>query len=131
MKSLSKKQIGEKEKLASDLADARTALETAISEYNAKLEDLKGPVEVALGKLNDVVREANEWTSAILSDMESYYDERSEKWQEGDAGSNYSSWKDEYSGELEEADITFPDALEMPDDPNDSTISDMPDSPDA
>ena len=66
-------------------------------------------------KLNGTIEAANEWRNNIHSEMENYYDERSEKWQEGDAGSAYSDWKDNYGNEFDAVEIELPDELEMPD----------------
>ena len=56
----------------------------------------------------------------IVSEMETYYDERSEKWQEGDAGSAYADWKGEWEGLdcatvdlVDEPDCSLPDDLEQ------------------
>jgi hypothetical protein len=57
--------------------------------------------------------------------METYYDERSEKWQETDAGSSYQDWKSQFEAldidqleQLELDDLRLADDLEdFPEDP--------------
>ena len=41
---------------------------------------------------NDALAAAREFTEEIHSEMETFYNEKSDKWQEGDAGSAYQSW---------------------------------------
>lgn len=78
---------------------------TRLSEISLKLEEHKGVlegigdeftsrVEAVLGRVNDLRNEAHSLIDSAYSDGEAYYDERSEKWQEGDAGSAYKDWID-------------------------------------
>lgn len=70
------------------LSEAKAEAEALIEATNAKLAELADAANAArdeaLSALDDAATEA-----------ETYYDERSEKWQEGDAGQAYSEWKDE------------------------------------
>lgn len=76
-----------------------TEAHTKLSEVKDEAERL---IEEVIAKLADLAEQANaarEEAYAALdeaaNDAEAYYDERSEKWQEGEAGSLYSEWKDE------------------------------------
>lgn len=73
-----------------ELTAVRAEIESVIAEANAKLEDLKA-------RANDAREMAHSALDEAATDAETYFDERSEKWQEGDAGSAYSEWKDELS----------------------------------
>lgn len=73
------------------------------SEIEAKLAELNGERQELHGILDDIVSEA-----------ETYYDERSEKWQESDAGSAYSDWKDGISFLRDQVD----DDVDAPDKPS-------------
>lgn len=129
MKRLSRQQITEKAQHVSDVQEAKQELEEAIAKYNETMEAAKGPVEAAVEKLNDAISAADEWRANISSEQDSYYDERSEKWQEGEAGSNYSDWKDSFSSEFEQVEVSFPDELEVPDCSVDEDIDQMADEP--
>jgi len=86
-----------------------------IGKLRAAIEGKKAKIEEALEKFQEaiapIIEEAEEERQElfgvlddIVNEMENYYDERSEKWQEGDAGSAYSEWKDQIDaarGELE------------------------------
>lgn len=130
MNKLSKAQEREKGDHADAIRDKEEALNKAIEEYNTKLEELKGPVEKAVEEMNAAITAANEWAANIASDMETYYDERSEKWQEGDRGSAYSSWKENFGTELDEVEIEFPDALEEVSTGHPEALEELPDNPD-
>lgn len=115
MKKLGKGELTDKARIVGEVDEAKTELEEAVAEYNKVVEEAKGKVTAALEKLNGTIESANEWRSNINNEQDTYYDERSEKWQEGDAGSAYSDWKDNYSTEFDAVEIDLPDELEMPD----------------
>ena len=115
MKRLNRKQSSEKASHVQAINTAKEKLEEVILEYNSKMGAAWGPVQEALDKLNQAVAEANEFRDDICTQQQDYYDERSEKWQEGDAGSSYSSWMEEWDSELEEVRMEPPEELEVPD----------------
>jgi hypothetical protein len=71
-------------------------------------------VESALLSLNEKIIEAEEWRGDMASEMQDYFDERSERWQESDAGSNYQDWLTEWGSELPEVELDAPEDVEMP-----------------
>ena len=84
MKKLSKTQI-----------DMRNAL--AI-ELDAKFDAVREAIE----DLNKTIASANEFVEEVHSAQDDYFSERSEAWQEGDAGSAYTDWMSEWEFSLEE-----------------------------
>jgi hypothetical protein len=70
MKRLGKRDNEQKEELARAIADT-------FSDFQAALEA------------------AHEWVSVIHERAEAFYDERSERWQDSDAGLAYAEWRDE------------------------------------
>lgn len=67
-------------------------------------------LEKARDQFNVMLEEANEFRQEMNDLMQEYFDEKSEKWQEGDAGSTYQDWMGEWESELEfdeEAPETF------------------------
>jgi uncharacterized protein YukE len=81
MKTISKADQKRIEALIGRLSDAGSEVATAID----ALKD-------ALNAANEVRQELYDVMDDICNTAEGYYDERSEKWQEGDAGSAYQSW---------------------------------------
>ena len=103
MKKLNKKQIAEQATLAADLKEKWEAYEAAVNE------------------LNQAIVDADQFRADIVSAMDEYMGERSERWPESDAGQAYSEWKDAWEGfELEEIEATEIDA---------ETFSDLPGEP--
>jgi len=97
MKRLNKDQSREKTEHAENIRKKYTELEEALAKYNAAIVEAKGPVEAAVEQLNGAIDDANQWMADITGQMEDYIGERSEKWQEGEAGSNYNEWKDQFA----------------------------------
>lgn len=116
MKSLNKEQLNNLTQLQSDLQDAQEKVESAISDFNANINELwANLVSDSLDDYNKLVQQATEFVDETRSTMQSYYDERSEKWQEGDRGQDFQSWLDEWdSTELEEIEMTMPEETDLP-----------------
>jgi hypothetical protein len=76
----------------------------AESELGTKIAELREPLDEARGLLEDAAQAA-----------ETYYDERSEKWQEGDTGSAYCDWKNDLRSLADAAgdDIDAPEIAEI------------------
>lgn len=79
MKKLDKDQSKRKSELADNLRAAREAADKAVEAYG------------------DVLAEIADFAQEVHGAMEDYSGERSEKWQEGDAGQQYQSWIDAWS----------------------------------
>lgn len=89
-----------KDELEDNIATANAAIAEIVENINIKVREL-GMMTAALDKL--IEEKAEEWRSE--------YDERSEKWQEGDAGSNADSFISEWEG----ISLTTYDDLSLPD----------------
>jgi hypothetical protein len=76
----------------------------AESEFERLIGELSTPMEEARGLLEDAANAAEE-----------YYDERSEKWMEGDTGTAYAEWKETLRGLADDAgtDIEAPQIAEI------------------
>jgi hypothetical protein len=101
MKRLTKNMVNRQQGLAARLeeaakaiADAQEALGNAVSTYN------------------DVLSDAREFRDELVSDMDSFASERSDKWQESEAGQEYDAWKDEWE-QLDLDDIDPPEEYEL------------------
>jgi hypothetical protein len=84
-----------------EVVAAEEAVTEALDRYNE-----------ALDSYNSIVTEVNEFKDGIVNALQEYFDEKSEKWQEGDAGQELEALKSEWEGiEIEEIDhiqIEFP-----------------------
>lgn len=115
MKKLSKTEIKEKDDLATKIEAAATKVRAAVEAINEKLLDLIREAESAVEEYNATVDEWNEFRSGIEEQQQEFFDNRSESWQEGDAGSDYQGWIDEWVDEPEHIEIDFPDQIQEPD----------------
>lgn len=124
---LSKHDIEQRMEHVANLNNAFGVLSTAIDTYNAQVEDLQGAVTEALEAYNNALNDARSWCEDIASAAESAYDEKSEKWQEGEKGQEASEFKDAWQGVyLDDVEVTFPDALETPDVSHANDIEELP-----
>lgn len=103
MKALTKAQIEERNDLQSRLVASREKIEELVADHNL------------------LVDEATNWMTHLAERARDYYDSRSEKWQEGDAGGAYSTWLEQLESELEYADLSGVEA--------DETIANIEDMP--
>ena len=94
--------------------EAWKAVAAAVEDYNAKLEDEwgngLGPV---IESYNESIADANEWRQGVAQSIQEYMDDRSEKWQEGEAAQRYAVWRDEFDHEFSAFDAERPDDLEI------------------
>lgn len=115
MKRLSKEQVKRHAQLATDLHEAYREMEAAIGYYNVAVSEAFAKLAPAVEAFNAKVTEANEFIGEVHDEQEAYFDEKSERWQEGDAGSAYSDWKGEWETEVEEVELEEPGELDVPD----------------
>lgn len=118
----------------SKLRDADNELRQAVETYNTCVSELWNKhVAPAKENMNALIALASEWAEAeIASDIQNYYDERSEAWQEGDAGQAYTAWLEEWQGAgwlpTDGIELDEPEALDEPDIDLD-TFEQLPEDP--
>ena len=115
MKKISKDQIKRRDELQGKLQSLMADLETACEAYNEALREKWSAIDDALGAYNEAIGEVNEWQQEIASDIQSYMDDRSEKWLESDKASEYESWREEFEDEIEEVTLEQPEELDTSD----------------
>jgi hypothetical protein len=114
MKKLSVSTIKERNALVATLCEQYELLDTAIETFNSGMQDLWEQLEPVVDSCNQAITEMREWKDTVVQQMEDYYRERSEKWQDSDAGSNYQEWKQQFEGiDFEDVNITMPNTVEM------------------
>ena len=95
MKQLNKDQDKQRNDLLARLELADKAMQDAIAKAN---EIIENEVARAIDSYNEVVTDMETFRDEIVGEMSSYYDDRSEKWQDSDTGQAYSGWKDDWEG---------------------------------
>lgn len=155
MKRLNKKQLATKEdyissinKLKAELeteieifnevmAEAWSAVETAIETYDSVASETWSEVDGKQKELAATIQEANNFINEIHSDMESYYDDKSDRWYESERGESYLEWKDQWEEELEfeeveqpgNLDFYQPDSIDMPEINAGEVLEELPEEP--
>lgn len=127
MKRISKSDAQRKLELADKLEKAHSVLDNAISVFNERVTELWPSVTEAIETYNQVAQEVNGFKADIAGAIESYMDDRSDKWREGDAAQSYEEWKSAWEEDIEEAEIDDPDTVEMPELSNGEELRDMED----
>jgi len=116
MKAITAAHKEQLEKITNDLEEKGDAVKTASLNYNEQVH-----------AYNDLVEQASSLRDEIVNDQETYFDERSERWQEGDKGEAHQEWSEEWTGadlevvdEIEEFEVEHPQTLrDLPHKPND------------
>lgn len=111
MKKLSQSQESARAKLIEDLNKSKSEIEDVIVEINKLINE---KLNVKVNEYNDILSEAVAYRDSVTEVMSDYYENKSEKWQESDAGSAYENWKSEWESiDLEDIvpfeDIANPD----------------------
>lgn len=109
MKKLSKKDEAKRGNLVQCLRDAQEYLEAKVEKYDGS-DNADILVTAAVEGLNGVIVSAEEFREGIVASMSLYFGDRSEKWQESDAGGEYQAWISEW----EEPDEPF-ETIELDD----------------
>lgn len=117
---MTKAQLKERDGLASGLKEAAAELKEKIEAANSALADVRTSVEEYNAKLES----AKEFVEGIAEAAQEAYDEKSEKWQEGEKGDAASSWIDELqSADIpEELELTIPEDIDEPELNHDETL---------
>lgn len=119
MKKFTKEQQAEIDKAIQEASLAQDELTEAIGEFNQQKDDIVATLEAAVEKYNEKIQAIKDAYESVAEDARAYYDERSEKWQEGDAGTNYMEWIDQLEAvDLDEVELDIPEDIEMPDFPD-------------
>jgi len=109
MKQLSKAHKADRDKHVAELTEREAAVRSAWDRLTEAHDELTEEIQAYNGALLAVAA----WRDEITLEMETYFDERSEKWQEGEAGTAYQEWM----GEWQEAELDELEAPELPDEP--------------
>lgn len=102
---LTKSDLQRRGDLAGEMNALRDALNEKIDELRGKIEGEVEDIKTARDELNEKIQEANEWQRDVASEHRSNFEEKSERWQQGDRGQAVEEWIGELEAELDEADV--------------------------
>ena len=97
------------------LTTKKAALEDAINEYNEKARALFVNVTENAEDLQSAIDDANALLDGVREDAQAHYDEKSEKWQESDKGTDYQEWISELEQTLDDVEVDAPEDVSEPD----------------
>lgn len=128
---LTKDQAAEKSRLTDEIVGAKAKIEQAMQAYNTSVAALRPPVEEVVTQLNNLLAEAREFCSGIAAKAQDDIDEKSDKWQDSDAGQAAMEWQQGWEGvELDDLDYQWPDELEIDIPDYDEALEDLEESVD-
>jgi hypothetical protein len=121
VKKLNKTQQGELNAHITDLATKKQEIDDAWEKFELAHNELA----TAIDAYNASLAAVTEWRDGIVQEMSDYQSERSDKWQEGDAGQAYQAWIDEWEG-LDLDEVETPELPDAPDFEHIDTIEQLP-----
>lgn len=125
MKSLSKSDEKNRQAKVDALAEAREFLAAKIAEANAAIAEANS----AAATYNEALEAARGFAEDIAREIESYIDDRSDNWRDGDRGSQYAEWLSAWQNFAPDDLEVFAD-LEEPSEDHGEELSDLAPTPD-
>jgi chromosome segregation ATPase len=130
MKKLTKTELEQRDALVAKLRVARESLDTAVNEFNAKLDDMRNELTPHADAYNELLEEARGFMEDIARERQEAFDERSESWQESDKGVEAAAWISEWENAgLDELDIDYPVDIDIQAEDAAQTLEDLPAAP--
>jgi hypothetical protein len=124
---LSKAEIQRRDGYVEDLEKAWSEIEQAVNTYNEGVANLRAPVEQAVAHYNEVMGEAKGFAEDVASQADGEWDERSEKWQEGEKGEAAAEYRDAWQTiEFEEIELEWPEELAIEDPDHAPELAELP-----
>ena len=109
---LSKEQSAKRQALAADLRAKAAVLNIAIAAFNRGVEPLSRAVAEAQAGYNETLEMARALANGVAETAREEFDAKSERWQDGEAGTQVRSWIEQWEISLDEVDLELPEALE-------------------
>lgn len=95
-----------------ELDALRAAIEEKFEALQEAYEQARGMIEAASDAYDEAVNEAHEFVSNQADEWQGFFDDRSEQWQEGDAGQAAQdliyAWQEMEAGEIDRPDLECP-----------------------
>ena len=118
MKKLPEHEIESHQQLVDRLQTAYDHLESELGDFNTYVKDqFKAMIGPRVDELNGAVDDLKNWFDTQHDEAQSYFDDQSEKWQEGTRGEQYQKWIDSFeesANVIDNVEIEAPEEIEMP-----------------
>jgi len=113
---LNPEEENNKEILSRQLRVKRDLLNEAIDNFNSQVEaaiaEFWKDVEVSVDQYNEAVAETNKFVEQVAEEQEKYYKSCEDAWRDGESGSTYMDWINDWNIVVERIDLDYP-ALEV------------------
>jgi hypothetical protein len=130
MKKFLNADIDRRVEITERLRLAKAEVDEEVFKFNKTVHEAQVNVEGAWNELRAVLSDARDFRDEIIERMSEYQGERSDKWQESDAGVRYESFKEQWeSAELDLDEVEFAEDLTVPDELNEEVLEELPESP--
>ena len=108
------------------ITDLVSKMDKLADEITSEFDEVRGIMDTLATKVGGLVTDYNECVADLRSiyedaheDATDYYEERSDRWKEGDAGTEYAQWMEQLENHgIEEIEVEIPTELEPPDFPD-------------
>jgi hypothetical protein len=129
MRKLTQRQLQERVQKQVAIQTAQEELEFQIEELNRDIARRADLIKGKLAILNQAIASADDWRKEIVDEMESYFDERSDNWQNGDAGVSYSVWIERWQQPFCAVEYKLPTGVDSPSVTASDELGELPDDP--
>jgi predicted nucleic acid-binding Zn-ribbon protein len=124
---LSKQELADRDGHVEKLEKAWAELVGTVSTYNLEVEAIRVPVEKAVADYNEALGGAKEFAEHVATRLEGEYDEKSEKWRDGDKGQAAAELKDAWQEiDTEEINLEWPEDLSIDDPDHAPELAELP-----
>jgi hypothetical protein len=124
---LSRQELAARDQHVESLEKVWAELVGIVSTYNLEVEALRAPVEAVVEKYNEVLVLAKGFAEEIANRVEGEYDEKSEKWQEGEQGQAAAELRDAWRDiDMEYIVLEWPEDLSIDDPDHAPELAELP-----
>jgi hypothetical protein len=127
---LNKEQSTKRQALAADLRARAAVLNIAIAAFNRGVEPLSRAVAEAQAGYNAALGTARALANIVAETAREEFDAKSERWQDGETGTQVRGWIEQWEMNLDEVDLELREVLEELDrDRHADELEDAPGTP--
>jgi predicted nuclease with TOPRIM domain len=116
VRKLSKDALKTLEFHVREVGAAKNTLEETLAAFLSKMEGFDEQIREAYAEIeseqavyNEACTQAKETVDELYTEMETYFDERSDEWQEDDTGTAYSEWMGNFELDFDEVEVDIPE----------------------
>jgi hypothetical protein len=125
---LGKEQTAARDTLATRLQEEREALDTAVTAFNDAMTTARADLQEKIDAYNEVLAEAKSFVDDVAQNWQNDFEEKSERWQEGEKGEAVAAMIEAWqNADLEEVSVDMPDEeVSFDAEMHDELLNDLP-----